>query len=216
MITMGTRRNIFVINALALFMALCLSFSANAQPSTKRIVALGDSLTAGFGLKQGEAFPDQLQRALSFQGLSVKVDNAGVSGDTTNGGLNRLEWSLGGEQVPDLVIIELGANDALRGLSVENSETNLRAILQKLSDKNINVLLAGMRAPPNMGDEYANAFDAIYPKLAAEFGISLYPFFLDGVIADPKLNLADGIHPTAEGIGIITKRILPFVTELLD
>ncbi|PTW59086.1 acyl-CoA thioesterase-1 [Breoghania corrubedonensis] len=177
------------------------------------IVALGDSLTAGYGLDPGEGFPDQLQRALKAKGHDVNVIDAGVSGDTTSGGLARLDWSVG--EKADAVILELGANDALRGVAPEETRKNLSAMLEKLKARGLPVLLAGMLAPPNMGPEYGRAFNTIYPDLARKYGVRLYPFFLDGVAGDPALNLGDGMHPTEAGVAVIVKRILPDVEALL-
>src|SRR5262249_43592574 len=159
------------------------------------IVALGDSLTAGYGLAANEAFPAQLRRALSAKGLAANVANAGVSGDTAAGGLARLDWSV--PDGTDAVILELGANDALRGFDPAVKRKALEAMLDRLQTRKIPVLLCGMLAPPNMGGEYGRKFNSIYPDLAARAGAILYPFFLAGVAADPKLNQADGIHPTA-------------------
>jgi acyl-CoA thioesterase-1 len=184
---------------------------AAAQPY--RIVGFGDSLMAGFGLNAGEGFTEKLQAALKGRGQDVEVVNAGVSGDTTSGGLSRLDWS-----IPDgtqLVILELGANDMLRAVSPEIAEKNLDAMLAKLKARNIPVLLAGMRAAPNLGADYQAAFDAIYPRLAAKYGVALYPFFLDGVAADPKLVQEDGLHPSAKGIDIMVERILPALEKLI-
>lgn len=177
------------------------------------IVAFGDSLTAGYGLAANEAFPAQLQRALAAKGLTVNVVNAGVSGDTTAGGLARLDWSV--PDGTDAVILELGANDALRGFDPAVTRKALDTMLRRLQERKIPVLLCGMVAPPNMGAEYSRAFNAIYPDLAAETGAILYPFFLTGVAADPKLNQHDGLHPTAAGVAVIVDRILPQVEELI-
>jgi acyl-CoA thioesterase I len=177
------------------------------------IVAFGDSLTAGYGLAANEAFPAQLQRALTAKGLTVNVVNAGVSGDTTAGGLARLDWSV--PDGTDAVIVELGANDALRGFDPAVTRKALDTMLRRLQERKIPVLLCGMVAPPNMGAEYGRAFNAIYPDLAAQTGAILYPFFLTGVAADPKLNQRDGLHPTAAGVAVIVDRILPQVEELI-
>jgi acyl-CoA thioesterase I len=177
------------------------------------IVAFGDSLTAGYGLSANDAFPAQLQRALNAKGLAVKVVNAGVSGDTTVGGLSRLDWS-----VPDgteAVILELGANDALRGFDPAITRKTLDTMLRRFQERKIPVLLCGMVAPPNLGAEYGGAFNSIYPDLAAQTGAMLYPFFLTGVAADPKLNQGDGLHPTAAGVAVIVDRILPQVEQLI-
>jgi acyl-CoA thioesterase-1 len=178
------------------------------------ILVLGDSLTAGYGLAESEAFPAQLETALVAAGYAVRVINAGISGDTSAGGAARLEWSLADS--PDLVILALGANDALRGLSPDQTRTNLAAIIERLKQRQISVLLAGMLAPRNMGENYYNSFDQIYPELAQEFGVPLYPFFLEGVAAQPELNLTDGIHPNTAGVQVMVARILPLVVELLE
>jgi acyl-CoA thioesterase-1 len=185
--------------------------AATAQPY--RIVGFGDSLMAGFGLNAGEGFTEKLQAALKAEGRDVEVINAGVSGDTTSGGLSRLDWS-----IPDgtqLVILELGANDMLRAVAPEIAESNLDAMLARLKARKIPVLLAGMRAAPNLGADYQAAFDAIYPRLAEKYGATLYPFFLDGVAADPKLTQEDGLHPSAKGVEIIVERILPTLEKLI-
>jgi len=184
---------------------------AAAEPY--RIVGFGDSLMAGFGLNPGEGFTEKLQAALKARGRDVEVINAGVSGDTTSGGLSRLDWS-----VPDgtrLVIVELGANDMLRAVAPDIIEKNLDAMLAKLKDRKIPVLLAGMRAAPNLGADYQARFDAIYPRLAEKYGAALYPFFLDGVAGDSKLVLEDGMHPSAKGIDIMVERILPMLEKLI-
>jgi acyl-CoA thioesterase-1 len=187
------------------------SACAAGRPLT--IVAFGDSLTAGYGLPAGDAFPAQLQRALTAKGITVTVVNAGVSGDTSTGGLARLDWSV--PDGTDAVILELGANDALRGLNPAITRKALDAILHRLTERKIPVLLCGMIAPPNMGAEYGQTFNAIFPELAATDGAILYPFFLTGVAADPKLNQQDGIHPTAAGVGVIVTHIIPQVEELI-
>ena len=197
-------------------MILALTGNAMSQSpaAAVRIVAFGDSLTAGYGLKPGQGFPEQLSRLLKTRGaVNVEVANAGVSGDTTAGGLGRLDWAV--PEGTDAVILELGANDALRGSSTTDARRNLEAIIVALKKRNIAILLVGMVAPRNLGNDYANAFDAIFPELADKHGLLLYPFFLTGVALDPKLNQADGLHPTAEGIAIITKRIAPKVEELV-
>ena len=197
---------------LTLFCALAPGAKA-AEPPLK-IVALGDSLTAGLGLPAGETFPARLTAALSAKGLAVMIENAGVSGDTASGGLDRLDWSV--PDGTDAVILELGANDALRGLSPELTKKALDTILHKLADRHIPVLLAGMRAPRNLGTEYTRQFDAIYPALASTHAVVFYPFFLEGVATDPKLNQGDGLHPNPAGVDEIVKRILPQVEELIS
>jgi acyl-CoA thioesterase-1 len=177
------------------------------------IVALGDSLVAGYGLPARDAFPAKLQRALAANGLTAEVINAGVSGETASDGLARFDWSV--PDGTDAVILELGANDALRGLDPAITRGAIDAMLSRLKQRKIPVLLCGMLAPPNLGPEYAGAFKAIYSDLAAQYGVVLYPFFLAGVAADAKLNQRDGLHPTAAGVDIIVTRILPKVEELL-
>jgi len=179
-----------------------------------KILALGDSLTAGYGLPQGEGFTEQLQQALRDRGHDVFVINGGVSGDTTAGGLARLDWALA--DAPDMVIVELGANDALRAIDPAASRANLDAILAELQARQIPALLAGMIAPRNLGKDYVAAFDGMYPELAARYQVPLYPFFLEGVAAEPEFNQADGIHPNAEGVAVIVAGILREVTAMLD
>lgn len=173
------------------------------------ILVLGDSLTAGYGLSQQAAFPAQLEQRLKEKGYPVRVINAGISGDTSAGGAARLAWSLADQ--PDIVIVELGANDALRGLSPQQTRKNLAAILSKLREKNIHTILTGMKAPRNLGEEYYNNFDRLYPELAAEFQVSFYPFFLEGVAGRVDLNQPDGIHPTQAGVQVIVNKMLPLV-----
>jgi len=186
---------------------------ADAAEGPIHIVALGDSLVAGYGLRANEAFPAALQRALVAKGFAVEIANAGVSGDTASGGLTRLDWSV--PDGTDGVILELGANDALRGFDPGITRKALDTILRRLKARKIPVLLAGMLAPRNLGPDYARVFDAIYPDLAMQYGTILYPFFLTGVAANPKLNQPDGLHPTTEGVGVIVNAILPKVEELL-
>ena len=186
---------------------------ASAEAAPVKILALGDSLTAGFGLPPGQGFVPQLQKALKDSGIDAEVQDGGVSGDTTAGGLARLDWALA--ENPKVVIVELGANDALRGLDPGQARSNLSAILAKLTAQNRGVLLAGMLAPPNLGSDYGAAFNAIYPDLARQYGVVLYPFFLDGVAANPALNQPDGLHPTAEGVAIIVKRLLPSLRQVI-
>jgi acyl-CoA thioesterase I len=198
--------------------ALACAFALSAGPAAAadkplNIVALGDSLTAGYGLANQEAFPAKLQQALAAKGIAAAVSNAGVSGDTMSGGLARLDWSV--PPGTDAVILELGANDALRGLDPAVTRRALDAILAALARRNIPVLLCGMLAPRNMGADYARAFDPMYPELAKTYGAALYPFFLDGVAVDAKLNQRDGLHPTAAGVDVIVAKILPKVEELI-
>ena len=186
---------------------------AEAADRPVKIVVLGDSLSAGFGLPAEAAFPSRLAEALKAKTSGISIVNAGVSGDTASGGLDRLDWSVPDDT--DAVILELGANDTLRGLDPKLTKTALDRILRKLEDRHIVVLLAGMRAPRNMGPDYARDFDAIYPALASTYPVVFYPFFLDGVAADPKLNQGDGIHPNAAGVDVVVARILPRVEELI-
>jgi acyl-CoA thioesterase I len=202
--------------ALALLaMALILPPSAGAQVTKPvKVVVLGDSLTAGLGLPGSAAFPARLQKALKAKGIETDMVNAGVSGDTTSGGRDRLDWSV--PQGTDAVILELGANDALRGIDPKITRAALTEILTRLKARNIPVLLCGMVAPPNYGADYAARFNAIYPDLAKQFQLPLYPFFLEGVASDAKLNQADGLHPTAEGVDAIVRNILPAVEAFLS
>jgi acyl-CoA thioesterase-1 len=178
-----------------------------------RIVALGDSLTAGPGLEADNTFPVKLEAALRARGHLVTVVNAGVSGDTTRDGLTRLDWSVGPDA--DAVIVELGANDALRGTDPDITRNALDAILTRLSDRGLPVLLAGMLAPPNLGDSFAAAFNPIFGELAEEHSAVLYPFFLDGVAGDSRFNQKDGMHPNAEGVDVIVERILPSIEVVI-
>ncbi|RED48077.1 arylesterase [Aestuariispira insulae] len=193
---------------------LILFLTANGSLANEKVIlALGDSLTAGFGLAEEESFPAQLEKALVGKGQKVRVINGGLSGDTTTGGLSRLDWLL--SENPDLIIIELGANDGLRALSPDLTRQNLDQLILRSKATGATVLLTGMKALPNLGRDYVQQFDAIFPALAEKHGVHFYPFFLDGVAADPTLNQQDGIHPTGEGIAIIVDRILPFVEEAL-
>ena len=178
-----------------------------------KMVVLGNSLSAGLGLPAAAAFPVRLQKALEAKGIKVDMINAGVSGDTASGGRERLDWSV--PEGTEAVILELGANDALRGIDPAVTRAALSDILTRLKARGIAVLLCGMVAPPNYGSDYAARFNAIYPELSKSFGVPLYPFFLEGVAADAKLNQADGIHPTADGVDIIVKNILPTVEAFL-
>jgi acyl-CoA thioesterase-1 len=200
--------------------ALCLAIPAQAQQSTKdsrpmptKILAFGDSLTAGYLLPGSAAFPAALQKALQDQGRNVTVVNGGVSGDTSTGGLARLDWTLG--DGADAVILELGANDMLRGVDPAVTEQALSTIVERLKGKHIKILLAGMRASPSLGRDYAAKFDAIYPALAKKYDVPLYPFFLDGMVQDSSQKLADGLHPNQRGVQTIVTRILPSVDALL-
>jgi acyl-CoA thioesterase-1 len=187
--------------------------AAAAATKPIKMVVLGDSLSAGLGLSASEAFPERLQKSLQTKGIAVDMINAGVSGDTSSGGRDRLDWSV--PEGTEAVILELGANDALRGTDPAVTRSALSDILTRLKARGIAVLLCGMVAPPNYGSDYSARFNAIYPDLAKSFGVPLYPFFLEGVAADAGLNQADGIHPTAEGVDIIVKNILPAVQAFL-
>jgi acyl-CoA thioesterase-1 len=208
----GWRAAVTILYAVGAIAALA-DASVRAAERPINVVALGDSLTAGYGLAANEAFPVQLQRALAAKGFAVNVANAGVSGDTTLGGLSRLDWSV--PDGTDAVILELGANDALRGFDPIVARKALDTMLRRLAERKIPVLLCGMVAPPNLGADYGRAFNSIYPDLAAQYGAVLYPFFLAGVAADPKLNQRDGLHPTAAGVAIIVDKILPQVEQLI-
>jgi acyl-CoA thioesterase-1 len=186
---------------------------ASAAEEPVRIVAFGDSLTAGYGLPADAAFPVRLQKALAARGVAVEIGNAGVSGDTTSGGLARLDWSV--PEGTQAVILELGANDMLRGLDPRITRKALQDILSRLKERHIEVLLCGMLAAPNLGADYARAFDAIFPDLAASGQLLLYPFFLAGVVNDPQLVQRDGLHPTAAGVDAIVAGILPLAQELV-
>lgn len=201
----------YLTRVFLIWIAFILPVSAN-EPV--KIVAFGDSLVAGFGLDKGDGFVPQLQAVIEFSGLDAEIVNAGVSGDTTSGGRSRLDWSVGEDT--DAVILELGANDMLRGLQPALVRENLDFMLNRLvNERGLPVLLAGMQAAPNLGEEYAAEFNAIYPELAEKYGVLLYPFFLDGVAGDTSLNQPDGIHPTVEGVQIIVGRMLPMVEELI-
>jgi acyl-CoA thioesterase-1 len=178
-----------------------------------KIVAFGDSLTAGHGLPAQDAFPAKLERALKARGAKIEIENAGVSGDTSSGGLSRLDWSI--PEGTDGVILELGANDMLRGIDPAVTKKSLDAILAKLKERKIAVLLCGMRAAPNMGVNYADAFDTLYEELAKKYDVVFYPFFLDGVAAQAKLSLRDGVHPNAAGVDAIVTGILPKAEEFV-
>lgn len=196
---------------MAFFVAL-LATPVNAQPI--KIVAFGDSLIAGFGLKANDAFPAQLEIALKKRGYDVEVANAGVSGDTSAGGLSRLDWSI--QDGTQAVILVLGANDMLRGMEPELARKNIGEVIARLKARKIEVLLAGMRAAPNLGADYAAKFNPIYAELAKEHDILIYPFFLDGVAGERDLNMSDGIHPTPKGVSLVVERILPSVESLIE
>jgi acyl-CoA thioesterase I len=215
----GRRALVQFAGFLAAFFSVTLTVVTAAPPAPPaettpiKIVALGDSLTAGFGLTEKDGFVPRLQAALSADGIAVEVANAGVSGDTAADGLARLDWSVSAGT--DAVIVELGANDMLRGLKPQVTRAALDAILNRLTARHIAVLLCGMRAAPNLGEAYGQDFARIYPELAAKYSAPLYPFFLDGVAADLKLTQPDGMHPNAAGVGVIVERILPKVKQLI-
>jgi acyl-CoA thioesterase-1 len=210
--TYGYCRASVQLLALGLIVAALLAV-APARARTLQVVALGDSLTAGLGLPPGQGFPETLEKALRAKGYDVAISNAGVSGDTAADGLARYDWAV--PAGADALIVELGANDMLRGLDPAAAKASLAAILTRAKAAHMAILLTGMRAAPNMGADYQARFDAIYPDLAKSFDVPLYPFFLDGVAADPRLNQKDGLHPTHEGVERIVANILPAVEALL-
>jgi acyl-CoA thioesterase-1 len=204
-----------ILSALALTMALAQA--ANAAERTIRILAFGDSLTQGYGVPPGMDFPTKLEQALKQKGLNVTVINAGVSGDTSAGGLARLDWSLGdAKNAPDAAIVELGANDGLRGLAPAEMEKNLDGILGKLKARKIPVLLAGMKSPRNLGASYAAEYDAVFPRLAKKYDVLFYPFFLEGVALDRALVQPDGLHPNPKGVDVIVRNIAPLTAKLVQ
>ena len=201
----------------ALALTVCLLNGAGAAERTIRILAFGDSLTQGYGVPPGLDFPNQLEHALKAKGLNVAIINAGVSGDTSAGGLARLDWSIGDPKTtPDAAIVELGANDGLRGLAPVEMEKNLDGILAKLKARKIAVLLAGMKSPRNLGASYAAEYDAVFPRLAKKYDVLFYPFFLDGVVLDRTLIQPDGLHPNPKGVEVIVKAIAPSVVKLVQ
>jgi acyl-CoA thioesterase I len=204
---------VFAMVVAGLALAVALTGPAAGADRPVRIVALGDSLTAGLGLPANAAFPARLEKALKGKGIAVEITNAGVSGDTASGGLARLDWSV--PEGTDAAIVELGANDTLRGIDPKVTRQALEEIVRRLRERGIAVLLAGMRAAPNLGPDYGRDFEAIYSDLAARNDLLLYPFFLDGVATDAKLNQRDGLHPTAAGVDAIVARILPKAEELV-
>jgi len=193
--------------------ASLFGLSGAAAAKTIQLVGLGDSLMAGYQLPPGDGFPAKLEAALKAKGLDVAISDAGVSGDTTSGGLARADWSV--PDGTDGVILELGANDALRGIAPEESEKNLDAIIAKLKARKIPVILAGMLAPPNMGGDYADRFNPIYQRLAEKYQLPLYPFFLDGVAAQAKLQLEDGMHPNPQGVDVMVQRFMPQIETFI-
>ena len=210
LLRLGRKSRAALGRALLVFFVL-LAPPAAAAPA--RILAFGDSLFAGFGLAPGDGFTAQLQRALRADRYDVQVINGSVSGDTSADGVSRLGWSLADN--PDLVLLELGGNDVLRGLDPERTRSNLDAMLSQLQAGHYKTVLVGMLAPRNLGPDYAAKFDPIYPDLAKKYGVPLYPFVLDGVALDPKLTQPDGIHPNPQGVAIIVARILPLIEKAL-
>jgi acyl-CoA thioesterase I len=198
---------------LVIALALVHGLLAPAEAAERRILALGDSLTAGYGLPAEDGFTARLEAALKAAGVAVKVINGGVSGDTSAGGLARVDWLMA--EKPDLVIVELGANDALRGLEPRETRLNLDKVIGRIRKAGAALLLAGMKAPPNLGRDYGDEFNRIFPELAKQHKVALYPFFLDGVAADPVLNQADGMHPNAKGVSVIVERMVPAVLRAL-
>jgi len=202
------------IAAFMVFLLCVAALPAAAQTGPVKLAILGDSLAAGYGLSPAQAFPARLDAALKAQNRNVTIINHGVSGDTTAGGLERIDWMMADK--PDIVLVELGGNDGLRALDPATTERNLDAIVSKLKAAGATVWMAGMLAPRNFGPEYAKAFDSIFKTVADKHGVPLYAFFLDGVAQDPALDQPDGIHPNAKGVDIVVERILPFVTKNLD
>ncbi len=198
------------IKSFAVAMLLTAIKIQSVMAADYTILAFGDSLTAGYGLVPEQGFTRQLQQALKLQGHNITVVNGGVSGDTTSGGLSRLEWVLASAK-PDLVIVELGANDALRGITPDITRANMEKILTILEDAKLKTLVAGMIAPPNMGGEYGAEFNRIFPELAEKHNDALYPFFLEGVAGNPELNQSDAMHPNSKGVAIIVKKIIPYI-----
>jgi acyl-CoA thioesterase I len=198
--------------AAVLLLAIVIPYSS-LEAAQMKILAVGDSLTAGYGLPKADGFTEQLQKALRSEGREVLVINAGVSGDTSAGGRARLDWALADK--PDAILLELGANDGLRGIDPKVTRENLDAILGKLTGLGMPVLFAGMRAPPNLGEEYGAEYLAVFKDLAAKYDVVFYPFFLDGVAGDPAFNQKDGIHPNAMGVAVVVTRILPAVYEVM-
>jgi acyl-CoA thioesterase-1 len=207
------KRHTMLLGAALLLLLIGIGDGAPAASRVPEILAFGDSLTAGFGLPAEGAFPSRLEARLRAEGVGAHVVNAGVSGDTTAGGLARLDWALADK--PEIVILELGANDALRGIDPAIVRANLDAMIGKIQASGAKLLLMGMRAPPNLGEEYQHEFERIYPELARARGVTLYPFFLEGVAMDPKLNQPDGIHPNERGVAALVERIAPYVARLI-
>jgi acyl-CoA thioesterase-1 len=207
------RQIVRTVLAAALCGAVIMAATADPSGNPIKIVALGDSLTAGYGLPEPDGFVPRLEAALAAKGVAAEIINGGVSGDTASDGLARLDWSV--PEGTDAVILELGANDMLRGIKPQVTRAALEAILRRLNERHIAVLLCGMRAAPNLGVDYDQAFERIYPELAAKYDTLLYPFFLDGVAGELSLDQPDGLHPNAAGVSVIVKRVLPKVEELV-
>lgn len=203
----------FILSAACLWGLLLILVAAPAQAESFRIIGLGDSLMAGYRLPSEEAFPARLETALRARGHDVRVVNAGVSGDTTSGGLARLDWALA--DGADLVLLQLGANDAFRGVQPQQTRQNLARMIEKIRAAEIQILLVGLKAPRNLGARYQKDFDRIYPDLARQYNLPLLPFFLEGVALKPELNLADGIHPNLQGVEVMVQNILPVIEPLL-
>jgi acyl-CoA thioesterase-1 len=216
-VTLTRKVNAFAAPAVAIVLTIMavLSPPARAAAAPVRILVLGDSLSAGYGLPAAESFPARLEAALRARGHEVTVINAGVSGDTTAGGRSRIAWSLGATPPPDAAIVALGSNDALRGLEPAETRTNLDAILSKLKSAGLPVLLAGMKAPRNFGPDYVREFEAVFPALAERYDALFYPFILEGVALDPAMNQADGIHPNPKGVARMVDGILPLTEKLV-
>jgi acyl-CoA thioesterase I len=212
-VTFRSSRFASAVLLLAFLCGAIVSGATAAAAEAPKILAFGDSLTAGFGLPSEQGFPAQLEKRLRADGIDAQVVNAGVSGDATAGGLARLDWSLADK--PDLVILELGANDMLRDIDPAVVRANLDKMIDKIKASGAKLLLAGMQASPNWGETYKKEFDRIYPELAQAHGVALYPFFLDGVAMDPEFSQPDGLHPNVRGVAVIVERIAPRVAELL-
>jgi acyl-CoA thioesterase-1 len=198
---------------LPLLMITLFAAKSAADAAPVKILLFGDSLAAGYGLPPEQGLAARLEAELRARGVDAEVINAGVSGDTTAGGRARLDWALAGE--PDYAIVELGGNDGLRGLDPADTRANLEAIIERLKQENVGILLTGMYAPPNLGEDYGRKFNAVFPELAEKYGLPFYPFILEGVAAEPELNQPDGIHPNARGVGVIVDRLTPHVLKLI-
>jgi acyl-CoA thioesterase-1 len=208
-----SRRGI-IAGLVGVLLAAAITAPAPGASRAPQIVAFGDSITAGFGLPPDAALPARLQAKLHDQAIDARVVNAGVSGDTTAGGVARLAWTLADK--PDVVILELGANDALRGIDPATVRANLETMIEKIQASGAKLLLLGMRAPPNWGEDYQRSFDRIYPELARAHNLPLLPFFLEGVAMDPSMNQADGLHPNEKGVAVMVDHIAPMVARLLS